>query len=105
MDRTIKLMADYGCHPLWAADGDGTRNVSPEELPLSVELSAALAAWARAFDATLNSDYPPDSGFRSAAEENDFDAEGHRLWAELRAQLGGAYRVVYFSARASRLLE
>jgi hypothetical protein len=98
-------MADYGCHPLWAADDDGTRNVSPDELPLSAELRAALAAWARAFDATLNHEYPPDSGFRSAAEENDFETEGRRLWNHLRAQLGGAYRVVFFSARESRLLE
>ena len=89
MDKLIKLMPDYGCSPLWEyAGGDLIDNSDPERLPLTGELKAALGRWASAYDATLNQEYPPDSGFPNPADEDAFEVEGLRLWKELQAKLG-----------------
>lgn len=105
MSKQLKLMADYGCFPLWEyQDGEPVGNLDPDRLALSAELRSALRAWAAAYDRTLNHDYPPDSGFFSPAEEEAFEAEGRRLWQELKSQLGARYKVCYFSSREARLL-
>jgi hypothetical protein len=80
--KTIKLMADYGCFPLWWASGE-VGNIDPNDLPLSPELRQLLADWARAFDQTLNQDYPPDSGFKSEVDEVEFKQQATRLAAQL----------------------
>ncbi len=106
MDKLIKLMPDYGVSPVWEfAGGDLIDNADPEYLPLTADLRAALRRWASAYDATLNQEYPPDSGFLSPADEDAFEAEGLRLWKELQAQLGAEYTVAYFSQRDGRLYE
>lgn len=96
MPRTIKLMADYGCSPLWETGAEGG-NVPLEELPLRAELREALRAWADAYDRTLNEAYPPDSGFADTAEEDAFEAEGERIWRALRQELGAEFTVAYYS--------
>ena len=106
MSKTMKLMADYGCFPLWESrDDDPSGNVNPNDLLLSADLRSALARWSNLYDQTLNQDYPPDSGFRTVTEEDAFEIEGHRLWKELQSELGGEYKVVYFSSRESRLVD
>jgi hypothetical protein len=50
----IKLMADYGCDPLWWADADKVGNIDPAKLPLSQETINHLRKWATAYNATLN---------------------------------------------------
>lgn len=92
--KTIKLMADYQCHPLWYVSTEEVGEVDPEELPLSNELRLRLAQWARAYDETLDFDSPQDSGFKSEALEAEFQAEGHRLAACLRTELGPDFLVV-----------
>lgn len=101
--RTIKLMTDYGCFPLWGVGEIG--NINPEHLPLTLDLKRALGVWASAYDKTLNQEYPPDSGFASPAEEEVFEVEGRRLWRTLQEQLGPAFKVVYFSNRNNKLCE
>ena len=111
MSVPLKLVTDYHCAPLWLdstsslwRDTDWVGPIEPEELPLSRELRAALRAWAATYDRTLNDDYPPDSGFASAAEEAAFEAEGRRLWRALRAELGPSWPVAYFSRADGGLL-
>jgi hypothetical protein len=104
MREVLKLMPDYCCWPIWRAGGE-VGNVDPEGLPLTAELKGALMKWARVFDATLDWDNPADSGFRSPAEEEAFEAEGRRLWRELIDQLGDDYQVVYFSNRDGQVHE
>ena len=102
----MKLMADFQCFPLWEyADSDLIDNVSPENLPLTTTLKADLLEWASAYDKTLNPDYPPESGFASLEDEENFENEGKRLWNELKSQLGTDYKVVFFSNRESCLFE
>lgn len=59
--KSVKVMADYDCHPLWLADNGFARNVSASELGLSPELTRDLNAWAHAFDSALNRDDPSTS--------------------------------------------
>jgi hypothetical protein len=92
--KMIKLMADYQCHPLWCVSTEEVGEVDPEQLPLSNELRIRLAQWARTYDETLDLDSPQDSGFKSEALEAEFQAEGHRLAACLRTELGPDFLVV-----------
>ncbi|MFK3974357.1 hypothetical protein ACI2KS_26905 [Pseudomonas sp. NPDC087358] len=94
--KTIKLMADYQCHPLWHDSMDEFGDIDPQDLPLSSELRARLAQWARDYDQTLNLDAPQDSGFKSEALEAEFTAEGHRLASCLREELGAGYVITEF---------
>lgn len=99
MVRRIKLMTDYGAHPLWWMDGGRSDpyNLDPRELPLRAETAARLEAWAGWWDSILNLDDPAAAGFSSAEEELAFEREGRALWATLREELAGRYEVHYFS--------
>ena len=44
--KRIKVMADYGCDPLWALDEERYGCFAPEMIDLSPELTADLNAWA-----------------------------------------------------------
>jgi hypothetical protein len=91
--QRIKLWADYGSYPLWGVDE--VDNFAPEELPLSSETIADLHQWQDSYDATLNQDYPPLSGFSSAEVEANFKQEGVQLWKQLRQELSAEYEVYY----------
>lgn len=91
--RKIKLMADYGCFPLWDVS-DGVGNINPNDLPLSPELKDLLMDWAKVFDQTLNEDYPPDSGFESQADELEFKQRAAQLAWKLREELGPEFEVL-----------
>src|SRR5689334_9545787 len=106
MDKLIKLMPEYGCFPLWEyLDGELVDNTNGAALPLTGDLFEALNRWATAYERTLNSEYPPDSGFASPAEEEAFETEGRRLWQQLQTQLGPGYRVSYYSQRDGKLFD
>jgi hypothetical protein len=102
----IKLMADYGCWPLWHVGEPG--NLDPATLPLQPPTVERLLAWAAAFDASLDWANPPATTFGSATEERAFwaafEVEGIALWHRLRAELGPAYTVVYHSGRLGRVV-
>lgn len=69
--KTIKLMADYNCHPLWGTAPEDLGDISPEELPISSELKHSLRQWAERYDAILNMDDPMLSGFKNEREEKN----------------------------------
>lgn len=68
-------------------------NIDPATLPISRELVARLAEWARLYDATLNVDDPVQSGFKHDAEKQAFIDVGNRLAEALQAELGDSYLV------------
>lgn len=92
--RTIKLMADYQCFPLWEASPGIVGNIDPQDLPISSWLKQALMTWAGKFDATLNMDDPASSGFESEDAVNEFREEGDALVQRLQEELGKNYTVV-----------
>lgn len=91
--RRLKLMADYGCHPLWGVAAEEIGDVDPADLPISRALAADLGRWARAYDATLDRDDPVRSGFASPEAAAAFRAEGARLAERLRIELGEGWSI------------
>lgn len=91
--RTIKLMPDYQCHPLWEASPGAVGNIDPATLPISREFVCRLAEWASSYNATLNLDDPVQSGFKSDGDKRAFIDAGSRLAEILQAELGGDYLV------------
>jgi hypothetical protein len=96
-------MPDYECHPLWEELPDGVRNLDPAALPVDADLRRDLLDWARDYDATLDPDYPPDSGFESREAEARFDERGRLLWGRLAAALRGVAVVSYHGVIDSAL--
>jgi hypothetical protein len=91
-------MAEFGTWPVWEPGGDPYA-VDPETLPISRALKDALKTWADAWDRTLDQNYPPDSKFASAPDEETFEREGRRLRAALQGELGSGFRVFYKTHR------
>lgn len=95
--KEIKLMADYHCHPLWGGDSGDFSDISPEELPISLELKNSLNEWAKRYDDILNVDDPASSSFKSEKEEKLFVDDGYKLAECLKRELGNTYKVTYHS--------
>ena len=93
--RSLKLMADYECSPLWEQTETGTGNIDPEDLPISQGLRDALNAWAQRYDETLDRDAPRRSGFPNPEAEAAFNAEGQALLDKLKTELGQEYTLSF----------
>lgn len=101
--RPIKLMADYGCHPLWwdsthplwRAWGEPVGDIDPGSLGISEALRADLLAWAERFDARLNWSSPADTVV-SPEDDIAFEAAGRDLARRLSQELGAAGAVRYW---------
>ncbi|KAF1062276.1 hypothetical protein DX980_04660 [Burkholderia gladioli] len=91
--RKLKVMADYQCHPLWDMSPGMYGDVDPNTLPISPELRQQFADWARAFDETLDTSNPANSGFRSTEAEVAFKATGVALAERLQKELGKDFLV------------
>jgi len=103
MINKLKLMTDYDCFPLWETSNGGVENIAPNSLKISEELIKSLYRWAAAYDATLNQDYPPDSGFATEEELENFEKEGRKIFNELRHQLKNRFEYSYYSQKESKL--
>ncbi len=105
MSIKIKLMADYGCDPLWWEDNDKVGNIDPTILPLSQETIKRLDKWAQEYEVNFNWDAPNDSeGFVSTLVEEAFEQEGINLWKQLREELAPNYEVLYFSESLRKIV-
>jgi hypothetical protein len=97
MKRRIKLMADYGCWPLWHYSDEESGNIDPESLSLSEDLKTELASWASQFDSILSQDDPAASAWPSKDIQSQFVTKGRELATRLQAELGAGTEVVYFN--------
>ncbi|MBK1989974.1 hypothetical protein A0J48_020975 [Sphaerospermopsis aphanizomenoides BCCUSP55] len=104
MTIKIKLMADYGCYPLWWASSDKAGDIDPETMPLSEETISRLEKWADIYDARLNWQDPGNSPDLSPEEEAAFEQEGISLWKQLQKELAPNYEVVYFSEQLRKVV-
>jgi len=91
--RKIKVMADYQCYPLWDMSPGKYGDIDPHTLPISDDLKHKFVKWARAFDDTLDTTNPVNSGFKSEEAEAAFKAEGIRLAEQLQDELGSDFSV------------
>ena len=103
MPKKIKLMADYGCYPLWWASKQAG-DIDPATLSLSQETISRLEKWADVYDAKLNWDDPASSGFPTKEAKEAFELEGISLWKQLQQELAPNYEVVYFSDRLCKVV-
>lgn len=97
MSKKIRLMADYGCYPLWWDEPDQVGDLDPKSLPLTQEIIQRLYNWADAFDARLDFDDPDNSPEVTPEQTETFESEGLSLWQQLQKELFPDYEVVYFS--------
>lgn len=103
MPLPIKVMADYGCHPLWwdtehpewSACGGQMGDIDPVSLGVTAGLAVEIRAWAEKFDAMLNWEDPASTSI-SPTVEAAFDAEGRELTKRLAQELGARASVRYW---------
>jgi hypothetical protein len=99
--RTLRLMADYQCFPLWERGGH-PYNVDPADLPLTAALRVDLAEWAGRFDQSLNEPDPASSGFATDELEKAWILDGHVLASRLQEELDPAAFVVLYTPLGDR---
>lgn len=99
----IKLMADYGCWPIWHHGGEQVGNIDPCTLGLSTALLKKLGGWAEVFESHLDRSDPAATSW-SEKEAADFDDEGRRLCRQLALELAGRFSVYYFDSRSNLCL-
>ncbi|QNP66531.1 hypothetical protein [Streptomyces genisteinicus] len=102
MKNRLKVMADYGCFPLWLPDE--IDNIAPEDtrLGLTTDLVKRLTAWAAEFDAILQWDDPASSDFPSPQAEDEFAETGADISRAVAKELGQDWAVTYFDLRSGR---
>ena len=83
--RRVKLMAEYGCDPLWALDDDLSGCFPPGELGLSKDLASAIAAWAARYEASYTIDGVASDTWTDA-DQTAHEAEGRRLATRLKQE-------------------
>jgi hypothetical protein len=101
--RSIKVMADYGCWPLWHHQSATVGNIDPASLPISSSLASAFAVWSSMYDSRLNLSDPAATSWANA-ELLAFVSRGADLAALLQRELGTASSIFYFSERSSQLV-
>lgn len=92
--KRIKLMADYGCYPLWEASPGHVGEIDPRSLPISKELVDRLLVWAEQFDQTLVPEDPRLSGFETEEDASKFRRVGYALFEDLKRELGNQYEII-----------
>ncbi len=98
----VTLSPECQCSPLWSSDRE---NLAPESLALHAETVRALWHWAADFDRWYRLEEPSSPGPEpSTAEVAAFEAEGVRLWKQLRAELAPDTHVHYRSTATGRVL-
>ncbi|WP_336985140.1 hypothetical protein [Asaia sp. HN128] len=93
--KVIKLMPEYECWPLWYTGPEKFGDIDPRSLGLSDNLVKEISGWAKAYDATLNHEYPPDSRFNSREDAISFVNNGFLLQKKISEELSGKYHVEY----------
>lgn len=98
MVKTIRLLLEYGCYPVWLYDEEGgvidTR--LPDELRNDTELDAKLTELQERYEALFVNNEKEFSyiGFKSSDEETAFNTDMLNAIRELKEKLDGKYEIV-----------
>ncbi|MFC4860098.1 hypothetical protein SA496_24265 [Pseudomonas sp. JS3066] len=92
----FRMAREYLAGPIFCPEPDCMGPIDVDDLPLSLELKAEITTWDSDYQATFNSDYPPDSGFGAPEMELRHIAEGQKLAKEIQKELGADYAVEYY---------
>lgn len=91
----LRLTSEYMAGPIFCSDPDAMGHVDVVDMPLSKRLKIKINAWNNKYQATFNSDYPPDSGFKTREERIQHELEGAFLAYEMQEELGKGYVVKF----------
>ncbi|MDJ1471784.1 hypothetical protein [Xanthocytophaga flava] len=95
--QRMKLIPEFECYPIWIADAEGIHhNISIDSLLITSALKKRLEEWDSQFQATFNSDYPPDSDFTSESERDAYQKEGVEIYQQLVNELGNTFEIRYY---------
>lgn len=83
---TLRLSPEYGAGPLW--DDAKGHCLEPAAFGIPNDVAERIRRWDDVYQATLDPDYPPDSGFPHAAAEAAWQAEGEAIFQALIDLLG-----------------
>jgi hypothetical protein len=93
--QVITVRAEFHCSPLWM-DVDPWNLDPREDLGLPDDLADEWDRWAKDYDATLDQDYPPWSGFPDVASADEWLRRGERLTARTAGALPAQqYEMIY----------
>ncbi|HEV8269992.1 MAG TPA: hypothetical protein VGQ04_01735 [Chitinophagaceae bacterium] len=97
--KYLKLDPEYQCSPLWVSlDGEIYKNFEIDASPFDELLKNKIFNWAKNFEDTLNQDYPPDSGFKSVEEEEQFEQSGIDIWKDIVKSYSNLFNKVLFKS-------
>ncbi|WP_108097484.1 hypothetical protein [Pseudomonas sp. GV071] len=91
----LNLVREYLAGPIFCPDIDRMGHVDIDDLPISQKLRVRVGKWDSVYQATFNSDYPPESGFSTAEAELQHVAEGQQLAIMMQQELESGYIVEY----------
>ena len=91
----LRLASEYLAGPIFCPDQDRMGHVDIENLSLSQELLEKIHRLDGEYQATFNSEYPPNSGFSTPEAELRHTSEGRELAKLIQQELEGGYIVEY----------
>lgn len=101
----LKIMPEYECSSLWISnDGHFFLHLEIFDAPFDNQLKHFIKDWAQRFDATLNQEYPPDSGFSDMLEQDAFEEDGIKIWLEILNNYTHIYNNVHYWSYAKKRL-
>ena len=84
--QTLILQAEFQLTPTYLPGADDAFP-EPEDLPISADLAARIDRWRTEYDATLDHEYPPWSGFAGVVAAQRWLDEARSITAQLAAEL------------------
>jgi hypothetical protein len=101
----LKLSPEYQSSPLWVSlDGNIYENLSIDTSPFTEALKKRISDWAKSFEDTLNQYYPPDSGFITGKQGEDFEQVGFNIWNDIKQHYSNLYDIIFFNSYTLRRL-
>ena len=98
MIKTIRLLLEYGCYPVWLCDEEGLviDTCLPDELCNDTELYAKFTALQERYEALFVNNEMEFSyiGFEKKKEKTAFNADMLDAIHELKEKLGDKYEIV-----------
>ena len=98
MVKTLRIMLEYRCYPVWLYDENGNivDTLLPEELRSDAELDSKFDDLQARYDALfLNNAHEFDYvGFKNEEDKNDFLRDWNCAVSELRSKTQGLYEII-----------
>lgn len=92
---SVRLWAAYLEEPVTMRNAGKLAHFEVRNLPISTALQSELLVWDEEYQNTFDSEYPPDSDFKSSDLRDAHNERGMELSAKLQDELGTEYEVEF----------